>query len=182
MVNILTQNDISQALISFFKVALPNLTTTPGSVASDLFIDAPSSQLALLYTQLSQISNLQSLRTVSGSDLDKLAQNFGAVRNQPTPASGTALFTFSSIPAAVAINAGNIVTAYTGATFSVVNGITVDPTQLNTYRATAIKYQNNLSFLNITDQYAVTMLPALIATAAGMELKVKSAVPLAGVG
>lgn len=155
MVNILTQNDISQALISFFKVALPNLTTTPGSVASDLFIDAPSSQLALLYTQLSQISNLQSLRTVSGSDLDKLAQNFGAVRNQPTPASGTALFTFSSIPAAVAINAGNIVTAYTGATFSVVNGITVDPTQLNTYRATAIKYQNNLSFLNITDQYAV---------------------------
>src|ERR1700722_14883607 len=155
MVNILQQPDIAQALVDFFKVAQPDLDTSPGTVARDLIIDAPSSQLSLLYNELSQISNLQSLRIVSGSDLDRLAQNFGAVRKVPVPSSGTVLFTFSSIPAVVPINAGGTVSASTGATFSVVNGISVDPTQLNAYRATAIKYQNALSFLNITDQYAV---------------------------
>ena len=155
MVTILQQSDIAQALVNFFKVSQPNLDTSPGSVARDLMIDAPSSQLAILYNNLSQISNLQSLRIVSGSDLDRLAQNFGAVRKTPTPSSGTVLFTFSAIPATVSINTGATVTASTGATFAVINGISVLPAQLNTYRATAIKYQNNLNFLNITDQYAV---------------------------
>ena len=155
MVTILQQSDIAQALVNFFKISQPLLDTSPGSVARDLMIDGPSSQLAILYNNLSQISNLQSLRIVSGSDLDRLAQNFGAVRKTPTPSSGTVLFTFSAIPAVVSINTGSIVTASTGATFAVINGISVNPAQLNTYRATAIKYQNNLNFLNITDQYAV---------------------------
>lgn len=165
MVTIRSANDIALSLIDFFNTAQPNLDVKPGTVARDLFVDSISSQLSLVYNELANISNLQSLRLVSGSDLDNLAQNFGATRKAAAQSSGVALFTFASIPATISINAGNIVTASTGATFSVINGVSVDPTQLNSYRSVAVKYQNNLNFLNITDQYAVEV--TVQATTAG---------------
>src|ERR1700722_9512690 len=165
MVTIRSANDIALSLIDFFNTAQPTLDVKPGTVARDLFVDSISSQLALVYNELSNISNLQSLRLVSGSDLDKLAQNFGATRKPAAQASGVAIFTFASIPAVISINAGGTVTASSGATFSVVNGVSVDPTNLNSYRAVAVKYQNNLNFLNITDQYAVEV--TVQATSAG---------------
>ena len=155
MVQIKSTNEIILSMIDFFKTALPNATVNPGSVLRDLMIDCPASQLALLYDQLAQISNLQSLRLVSGSDLDKLAQNFGSTRNLPTKSSGVALLTFSSIPATVAINAGSLITASNGSTFAVLNGISVAPSAANTYKSIAVQYQANLAFLGITDQYAV---------------------------
>lgn len=155
MVVIRSVNDIVLGLIDFFKAAQPNLDTKPGTVARDLFIDAPSSITALLYDELGKISNLQSLTLVSGTSLDRLAQNFGATRKAATPSTGVALLTFSSIPAVVGIAQGSIITATNGATFSVVNGISVNPAQINYYKSIAIKYQANLSFVGITDQYAV---------------------------
>jgi hypothetical protein len=155
MVNIRSTNQIVLSLIDFFKTALPNADIKPGSVIRDLMIDGPSSQIALLYDSLSKISNLQSLRLVMGSDLDRLAQNFGSTRNSPTKSSGVALLTFSSIPATVAINSGSLLTASNGSTFSVLNGISVNSASANTYKSTAVQYQANLAFLGITDQYAV---------------------------
>jgi len=52
MVNIRSVNEIIQNLIDFFKLAQPNLDTKPGTVARDLFIEGPSSQLSLLYDEL----------------------------------------------------------------------------------------------------------------------------------
>jgi uncharacterized phage protein gp47/JayE len=155
MVTIRSTNDIVLGLLDFFKAAQPNLDTKPGTVARDLFIDAPASITALLYDELGKISNLQSLTLVSGTNLDRLAQNFGATRKAATPSTGVALLTFSSIPAVVGVSQGSIITATNGATFSVVNGISVNPTQSNYYKSIAIKYQANLSFVGITDQYAV---------------------------
>src|ERR1700734_1696083 len=106
MVTIRSSNDIALSLIHCFNVAQPTLTRNPGSVARDLFFEAPASQLSILYNELSSISNLQSVRLVTGSDLDRLAQNFGAVRKTPAPSSGVALFTFASIPAVISINTG----------------------------------------------------------------------------
>jgi hypothetical protein len=148
-------NEITLDLIDFFKVSLPEASTQAGSVVRDLFIDVPASQLALLYDYASSISNLQSLRLVSGSDLDKLAQNLGASKKSATPSSGIALFTFNSLTANVGINAGDIVTAKNGSNFIVANGISVDASKANSYKAVATKYQNDLNFLNITDTYAV---------------------------
>lgn len=165
MVTIKSTNEIVLNLIDFFKASMPNLDTKPGTVARDLFIDAPSSQIALLYDELSKISNLQSLRVVSGSDLDKLAQNFGATRNAATKSSGVALLTFASIPATISIPAGSLITASNGSTFTVLNGISVNPASSNTYKSTAVTYQANLSFLGITDQYAVEV--SVQATTAG---------------
>src|SRR5258708_6462150 len=158
-------NEIILGFIDFFKTSQPDLDTKPGTVARDLMIDAPSSQIALLYDELAKISNLQSLRLVSGSDLDKLAQNFGASKNNATKSSGVALLTFSSIPAVVSIPSGSLITASNGSTFSVQNGISINPSQSNTYKAIAVKFQNNLSFVGITDQFAVEV--SVQATTAG---------------
>jgi hypothetical protein len=155
VVTIKSTNEIVLNLIDYFKSSQPLLDTKPGTVARDLFIDAPSSQIALLYDELSKISNLQSLRLVAGSDLDKLAQNFGATRNAATKSSGVALLTFASLPAVVSVASGSIITASNGSTFTVQNGISVNPSSANTYKSTAVQYQNNLSFLGITDPYAV---------------------------
>jgi Baseplate J-like protein len=155
MVTIRTTNDLVLALLDYYKVSMPDASMNPGSVIRDLFVDAPSSQIALLYDELSKISNLQSLRLVSGNDLDRLAQNLGLTRRAATASSGIALFTFASLPAVVAINTGDTVTGNNGATFTVVNGISVNPAQANSYQSIAVQYQNNLNFLNITDPYAV---------------------------
>jgi uncharacterized phage protein gp47/JayE len=154
MVNIRSSNDIILQLIDFFRVVQPLADTKPGSVFRDL-LDAQSSQTALLYDELAKISNLQSLRLVSGNDLIKLAQNFGASKKAATKSSGVALLTFSSLPAVVNVSKGALMTASSGATFIVTNGVSVDPAQSNFYRSIATKFQNDLSFLNITDQFAV---------------------------
>lgn len=155
MVQIKSVNEIVLNMIDFLKVALPDLDVKPGTVARDLFADLPASQISLLYDELGKISNLQSLRLVAASDLDKLAQNFGSTRRAAVKSSGVALLTFSSIPAIVAVNSGSLITASNGSTFTVQNGLSIDPANANFYKSIAVKFQNDLSFLNITDQYAV---------------------------
>ncbi len=148
-------NEIVLELIEFYRASLPDLDTKEGTVARDLFIDGPSSQIALLHDEVAAISNLQSLRLVAGSDLEKLGQNLGASKKVATPATGIALLTFSSIPANFPVNAGDTITAQNGSIFSVINGFSVDAARSNYYRSVATKFQNDLSFLNITDQFAV---------------------------
>src|SRR5271165_5284924 len=165
MVTIKSTNEIILSLIDFFNTAQPNLDLKPGTVARDLIVDAPASQIALLYDEVGKISNLQSLRLVSGSDLDKLAQNYGVTRKIATKSSGIALLTFNSIPAIIAIIANSLITSTSGSTFVVLNGISVDPANANFYKSVATKYQSALGFLNITDQYAVEV--SVKATTAG---------------
>lgn len=155
MVNIRSANEIILNLLDFLKTAQPDGNLSPGSVIRDLFVEMPASQVSLLYDELSKISNLQSLRLVGGTDLDKLAQNFGVSRKQAVAASGIAILTFSSLPAVVAINKGDLIFASNGASFTVVNGVSVNPSFSNLYKSVATKYQNNLGFLNVTDQYAI---------------------------
>lgn len=155
MVTIRSTNDLILGLIDFFKLVEPNATTSPGSVIRNLMIDAPANQLALLYDELSKVSTQQSFRLVIGADLDKLAKNFGLVRKSATPASGVAVLTFSSIPAVVNINTGALITATNGLAFSVLNGLSVNPSMINYYKSIATKYRNDLDFVGITDQFAV---------------------------
>jgi uncharacterized phage protein gp47/JayE len=155
MVTIRSVNEIILSLIDYFKLAQPDADTKPGTVVRDLFIDGPASQLALLYDQLSAVSQQQSLRLVVGTDLDNLAKNFGIVRKQATPSSGVALMTFASISAPINIDTGDVVVAQNGFTFTVTNGIVVQPSSTNFYRSVASKFSTQLSLVGITDQYAV---------------------------
>lgn len=165
MVTIRSVNEIILSLIDFFKLSQPDLDTKPGTVARDLFIDAPASQLSLLYDELSGVANRQSLRLVVGSDLDKLAKNFGVVRKQSTAASGAAILTFSSINAPININRGDLVTASNGFSYSITVGATVDPVAINLYKAVAAKFRDQLDFAGISDTLAVQV--TVQATSAG---------------
>ncbi len=155
MTVIRSQSDIVQNMIELLRVLQPDLDTKPGTVARDLFIELPSSQLSLLYDELANVSNLQSLRFVNGTDLDNLLANYGLSRKSPTKATGLVLLTFSSLPAVVAVNKGDLVTASSGASFTVANGLSVDPANSNLYRSIATKFKTDLDFLGITDPFAV---------------------------
>lgn len=155
MVTIRSVNEIIQSLVDYFRLAQPDLDTKPGTVARDLVIDGPANQLALLYEEVSGVSDQQSLRLVSGSDLDKLAKNFGLTRKSATPASGVALLTFSSINAPININSGDSIIASNGLSYVVQNGIAISPALSNFYQSVASKFQNDLDFVGITDSFAV---------------------------
>lgn len=166
MVNILNADQLIQNLLDFLRIKQPNLDTKPGTVGRDLFVELQANQLSLLYDQLSQTSDLSSLQMSVGSNLDTLAQNYGVTRKQAAPASGVALLTFASIPTSIPISQGSLVSSTNGTSFTVLNGISVDPTNLNSYRAVATRYGTNLQFLGITDQYAVEI--AVQATTPGV--------------
>lgn len=154
MTNIRSVNEIIQNLIDFYRLTQPDLDIKPGTVARDLFIDAPASQLSILYDELAGVSDKQSLRLVVGSDLDKLAKNFGVPRQQSTPSSGVALLTFSSINAPININKGDIVIANNGFSFSVLNGVSITPSAINFYRSVASRFRDQLDIAGISDTYA----------------------------
>lgn len=158
MVRIRTSNEIILSLIDFFRVAQPLLDTKPGSVSRDVIIDGPATQFARVYEELGAITNKQSFRNSIGSDLDLLAQNFGAVRQRGAKSTGPTLMTFTSLEADIPINAGDIVTAKNGATFTVINSFNVSPVFANTFRATAARYRADLDFVGITDEFAVEIL------------------------
>lgn len=165
MVTIRSVNEIISSLRDFFKLAQPDLDTKPGTVGRDLFIEGPASALSLLYDELSGSVNKQSMRLVTGSDLDKLALNFALTRRQSTSSTGISLFTFSSINANINIGAGNTVVANNGVSFQVATGVAVSSSATNFYRSVAAKYATQLAYVGITDQYAVEV--TVIATAAG---------------
>lgn len=155
MVAIKSVNEIIQSLIDYFKLAQPKLDTKPGTVARDLVVDSVGNQLGLLYEELSGVSDTQSYRLVSGSDLDKLAKNFGITRKSATPASGISLITFSSISAPININKGDLVIGSNGISYAVQNGVSVVPSLSNYYKSVASKYANDLSYIGISDEFAI---------------------------
>jgi len=158
MVAIRNINDIILGLIDYFKLVQPDLDTKPGTVARDLFIEAPSAQLSLIYEELSNVSNLQSFVLVAGANLDKLAKNFGLSRSQSVASTGIALLTFNNLDAPFAVNQGDLVITRSGLSFKVVNGVNINVNSANLYKATANKFKNDLDFNGITDQYAVQVL------------------------
>jgi uncharacterized phage protein gp47/JayE len=143
------------------------LDTKPGTVARDLAVDSIATQIARLYEELAGISNLQSLRLSSGSDLDRIAQNFGAVRQRGSKSSGPVLLTFSSLDADIALNQGDRVIANNGVSFQLQNSQTVSPVFETAYRATAAKFRSDLDFVGITDEFAVEVLVESTTTGIG---------------
>jgi uncharacterized phage protein gp47/JayE/uncharacterized membrane protein len=165
MTTILSVNDIILNMINTLQLSQPLADTSPGTVIRDICIDSPASQMALIYDQLSKVSSQQSLRLVVGSDLNKLAKNYGLSRNPAVAASGVALLTFASIQGSININAGDLVVASNGFSFSVLNGLSVTASQSNFYKSVATTYASNLQFVGITDPYAVQV--TVQATTAG---------------
>jgi uncharacterized phage protein gp47/JayE len=165
MVVVKSVDTIVQNLLDFFKVVQPKLDTKPGTVSRDLLIDAPSNQLALLYQEISSSSNQNSFRLVSGSDLDKLAKNFGITRKISSPSSGIAILTFNSLLSAISIPSNGSILAINGFSFKPSSPVSILPANANYYKSIAVKYKNDLDFVGIADQYAVEI--TIVATSNG---------------
>lgn len=163
-------NQLIKNQIDYYKSTLPEADTKPGSVIRELFIDGPSNQAAIIYEDLANSSSYNSFRQAVGNDLDKLASNFKKTRRQATPAVGIALFTFSSIPANLAINKGDLVFSDNGFSFQVVTGITIKVSSASIYKAVANRYRDQLDFVGISDTYAVEV--NVVATTAGSAGKI----------
>ena len=166
MVRVRTSTDITLSILDFLRTAQPQLDLKPGQVARDLLVDGVALQISQIYEELSRVQGAQSLLLSLGSELDAIASNYGASRRQGSTASGIAILTFNAIDADIPINKGSIITASNGASFTVNNSSTVSVTSINTYRATASKYQAALNFVGITDQYAVEV--TVTATTTGL--------------
>lgn len=158
MAIIRSANELILSAIDHYRSAQPQLDTKPGTVARDLVIDGPSSQLARLYEELARIKGAQSLRNSIGADLDRLGLNFGATRKQGSKSSGPAVMTVNSLDADIPINVGDVITANNGATFVVTVGQTMTPRFANRYRATASKFRADLDFVGITDEFATEVI------------------------
>ena len=155
MTNILTTQQIIQKFLDFYKSAQPALTTQPGSVARDLFVDGPSIRIAELYNDLSAVSNAQSISQSVGDDLDNLASNYAVPRASPGKASGPAVLTFNSLLADIVIPGGSIAYSRNGTSFRIISGSVISTANESQYKALAVTYRADLDFIGITDQYAV---------------------------
>lgn len=155
MVSFKSLDQIALAMIDFLRLVQPELDTKPGTVSRDLFIDAPASAIAQLYSELQNVSNGQSYSSVSGSDLDALARNYGKTRGTGSPSSGTVFLCTNDLSTSQFYAAGSFVLSKSGLTFKTLSDVSLDPNKSNVYRANALRVQTELDLAGITDRYAV---------------------------
>jgi hypothetical protein len=148
-------NDLVISAIEYLRLVQPELDTKPGTVSRDVFVDTPSQQIANLYSQLRTISNLSSIFSISGTDLNKLASNYSVSRISGGSASGTVVFTTNNMDVDILISSGSIVTARNGVNFATQENVIMTATNANVYRATATRLRADLELAGITDEFAV---------------------------
>jgi uncharacterized phage protein gp47/JayE len=139
--------------MDFLRLVQPDLDTKPGTVARDLFVDAQASELAKLYSELRNISNLQSLSSAVGTDLDRLAKNFGLVRGTGSPASGTVYFTTNDLTSDIFIPSNTLVGSQSGTQFATQIDSAMEASKSNVYSSNALRIRAELDLAGITDQY-----------------------------
>lgn len=148
-------DNLVQVMLDFLRTVQPDMDTKPGTVARDLFVDLPASEIAKLYVELKNVSNLQSIASATGADLDRLARNFGLVRKSGSVASGIAVFTLSTLDGTIFIPAGTRISARNGMSYQTLADAQFDSSKANIYRANAIRMRTDLSLAGITDEYAL---------------------------
>jgi uncharacterized phage protein gp47/JayE len=142
-------------MIQRLSLTQPNLDTKPGTVARDLFIDLPADQLSRLYSSLSLVADKQSLATTTGSDLDRLAANFGSTRNTGSAASGIVVFCTNTLSNDIPIPSNTIVTSRNGLQFRTVGNYSMIASDRNRLAANATRMKKSLNIAGINATYAI---------------------------
>jgi hypothetical protein len=123
-------------ITAFIQANAPNVDIAPGSVFSELVLNLESQVQNQLYSDIDDISNLQSIQSVLSSltptyspIIDAIASNYNVVRNQGSYSSGI-IKVFVSTPGNYTIQTGTVFTqptlgytyATTAATYVTLNG------------------------------------------------------------
>ena len=142
-------------MIDRLRLVQPNLDTKPGSVSRDLFIDLQADELQKLYNLVSLVSDKQSFATASGSDLDKLARNFGFSRKRGATASGTVVFSLDEVSIDHEIAEGTIVSTRSGISYRTIGNYRFLANQKNIYSANAARIQKQLNVAGSATGFAL---------------------------
>ena len=131
-----TQDQVIIDLLTNVLRASEQADVMPGQVLRDIIINAPSTTISNLYSQINQVSINQSIANanlMSTADLDNLLANFGITRNGAATAFGQVTFYTSTLPStAIIIPAGtilgtNLSTTATEMTFTTQFDVTFNP-------------------------------------------------------
>ena len=155
MANFRSLDSIILSMLDYIRLVQPNADTKPGTVFRDVAVDPTAQEISRLYADLRGIASLQSYSTSSGSSLDRLAANFSAVRGTGASASGTAVFSTTSLDTDVAIPAGTAVTSRSGVRFRTMISVTMSVANSGVYSANASRMRSELDSAGITDEYTV---------------------------
>lgn len=155
MANFRSFSEIVSTIIQRLNLTQPNLDTKPGTVARDLFVDLPADQLSKLYEALAIVSEKQSLASAIGSDLDRLAANFGLTRNTGSFASGIVVFCTNTLVSDIPIPSGTAVTSRSGIQFRTVGNFLMSNADRNRLAANASRIRKSLNLAGINANYAI---------------------------
>jgi len=167
MVTFRSLDAITQAMVDFIRITKPDADVKPGTIIRDVGVDPAAQELAKLYVELRNISNLQSLASATGLTLDRLGANFGMVRGQGSGASGVAILTVNSLDFDINIPAGSTLTARNGFTFRTQAQTAFRAANASVYRANAIRLSSMLEMAGITDSFALEVAVQAVSPGSG---------------
>lgn len=150
-----TYSQIARSMIDRLRLSQPSLDTKPGSVARDLFVDLQADELQKIYNLISLVADKQSFATASGSDLDKIARNFGFSRKRGSTASGTVIFSLDEVSIDYEIPEGTIVSTRSGISFRTVGNYSMLSGQKNIYSANASRVSKQLRIAGSATGFAL---------------------------
>lgn len=155
MATIRSYSQIVRDMLDRLRLVQPNLDTKPGSVARDLFVDIQADELEKVYSLISLVSNKQSFATAVGSDLDKLARNFGFSRRSGAPASGTVIFSIDSLDIDREVPEGTVVSTRSGISFRTIGNYSMLASERNIYSANASRVRKQLDVAGAASGFAI---------------------------
>lgn len=148
-------SEIVSTMLQRLGFSQPNLDTKPGSVSRDLFVDLPADEIARLYSVLNLVSEKQSLGNAVGKDLERLAANFGVVKNTGSAASGILIFAANSIASDIPIPNGTIGFSRGGIQFRTVGNYVMSSADKNRLAANATRLRKSLNVAGLNSTYAI---------------------------
>lgn len=87
-----TEETVRNNIIAAIQAAQPTLTTRIGSVVRDVLINPSAYEFGSIYSELSDISDAQSIWTAIGDDILALAKNYLIYQTPEVKAYGTVIF------------------------------------------------------------------------------------------
>ena len=155
MARIRTLEEVILSMLDFLRLTQPDANLNPGSVIRDLMVDLPATMISQLYDELRNSAGFQAIIAASGSDLDKIARNYGLSRNTGTTSRGVAVLTTNVLDSNISIPSSSLFVSRNGQRFRTVSDTLVDSARPNLYRSNAVRLSNDLQIAGILDQFAV---------------------------
>lgn len=150
-----TLEDILNSFIREVEASIPELSTSPGSVARQTLINPAAAQISFLFDFAKRISTLQNVFEATGTDLDALASTYGLSRRSGTTALGILYVDLTQLTniQKITINAGTIVrSSLQGASnlsYVIPSNYTFSSTDRAVFEATAASVRDTLDSLGL---------------------------------